>query len=193
VEPAEAKEALRREVIATRRDVPLRTRQVWSETICRRICESSAFGETTHLVAYHPIGAEVDPTDAAANALREGRHLYYPVSDGQLEVRREAILGDDEVTEASVREVLTLDDARVLFLVPGVAFDDTGGRVGRGRGWYDRLLARFHRARRWGLAYDLQVVAQVPRDPWDLPMDVVLTERRRIESKQSLMLPEGTG
>ena len=64
-----------------------------------------------------------------------------------------------------------------LAFVPGVAFDRTGGRLGQGRGYYDRLLANVRAdAVLVGLAFDAQIVAAVPADPHDVGMDVVVTE-----------------
>jgi len=64
-----------------------------------------------------------------------------------------------------------------LIVVPGVAFDSRGRRLGHGLGCYDRLLAAAPRALRAGLAFDWQMVAAVPVEAHDAPMDVVVTER----------------
>lgn len=60
-------------------------------------------------------------------------------------------------------------------LVPGVAFDRAGGRLGQGGGYYDRVLAGPH-GHAIGVAWAFQVVDAVPADPWDIPVDAVLTE-----------------
>jgi 5-formyltetrahydrofolate cyclo-ligase len=190
--PAEAKEVLRRRLITTRQGVPLETRREWSRAICRRVCESDAFGRATHVVAYLPVGAEVDPDEAAVAALETGRELYYPVSGGAPEVRRSETVAAAVTPPTGEDEVLTLNTPQVLFLVPGVGFDDSGGRLGRGRGWYDHLLSRFDRASRWGLAFSLQLVPHLPLDPWDVRMNAVVTERGRIDPPRSPRLPEGT-
>lgn len=187
-QPVEAKDALRRRLIAERREVAVETRCDWSRAICRRVCDSVAFRNATDVVAYVPMGAEVDPEDAAAAALRAGCGLYSPDPDGGFEFRRTGILG---TLPGRGDDVLTRNDPRVVFLVPGVGFDEAGGRLGRGGGWYDRALARFDRATRWGLGFDLQLVRRLPVDPWGISMDAVITERRRIETTQSLVLPEG--
>jgi 5-formyltetrahydrofolate cyclo-ligase len=65
-----------------------------------------------------------------------------------------------------------------LWLVPGVAFDARGGRLGRGRGFYDRMLAgAAARPRVFGLAHAFQIVAAVPMAPHDRRVDGVVTER----------------
>jgi 5-formyltetrahydrofolate cyclo-ligase len=63
-------------------------------------------------------------------------------------------------------------------LVPGVAFDETGGRVGRGRGFYDRLFSRHPAVPRIGLAWDWQVFASVPMEPHDAQIHWLVTPTR---------------
>ncbi|MFM9958057.1 MAG: 5-formyltetrahydrofolate cyclo-ligase [Phycisphaerales bacterium] len=67
-----------------------------------------------------------------------------------------------------------------VILVPGVAFDERGARVGRGAGFYDRWLGGLGsaRGRVVGVAFDVQVLREVPRGPHDALMDVIVTERR---------------
>ena len=63
-----------------------------------------------------------------------------------------------------------------LIAVPGVAFDNDCNRMGRGRGFYDRLLAGASRAFKVGLAYDFQMLDAIPVEPHDVKMDCVVTE-----------------
>lgn len=64
---------------------------------------------------------------------------------------------------------------RSLVVVPGVAFDSFGGRMGYGGGFYDRFFQREPDHPKWGLAYDFQMVEAVPQEPWDRKMDLVIT------------------
>lgn len=64
-----------------------------------------------------------------------------------------------------------------LLLVPGVAFDSGGFRLGRGGGHYDRLLDRLRGPACFGLAFELQIVEAVPREPHDRPVEAVVTEQ----------------
>jgi 5-formyltetrahydrofolate cyclo-ligase len=66
-----------------------------------------------------------------------------------------------------------------LILVPGLAFDRHGWRLGRGRGFYDRLLRQAVSARRWGVAFDLQIVESVPNEPHDVNVHILVTPRFR--------------
>lgn len=64
-----------------------------------------------------------------------------------------------------------------LVVVPGVAFDRAGRRLGRGRGYYDRFLAQpeLSRAYKIGLCFPFQIVDAVPAEPWDMTMDEILS------------------
>ncbi len=63
-----------------------------------------------------------------------------------------------------------------LIFAPLLGFDSAMGRIGQGAAFYDRAFAEHEEARRIGLAWSVQEVAQVPRDPWDAPLDAVVTE-----------------
>jgi 5-formyltetrahydrofolate cyclo-ligase len=70
-----------------------------------------------------------------------------------------------------------------LILLPLVAFDESGQRLGMGGGFFDRSLAFLAWRQHWrkphliGLAYDFQKVAALPREPWDVPLDAVVTDQ----------------
>lgn len=64
-----------------------------------------------------------------------------------------------------------------MVVVPGVAFDRSGNRMGRGAGYYDRILKRVPQAKKVALAYDFQMVGRVPVEPHDIPMDHVIVPK----------------
>lgn len=77
-----------------------------------------------------------------------------------------------------------------LVVVPGLAFDPAGRRLGKGYGYYDRFLAELAgRAETVGLAYSWQLVPEVPVEPWDVPVDVVVTDEGVIRAVRET-LPE---
>jgi 5-formyltetrahydrofolate cyclo-ligase len=82
---------------------------------------------------------------------------------------------------------LTGDEKELVVFVPGVVFDLQGHRLGRGRGWYDQLLNRLRPGAIFvGLAYEFQVVEEVPTQPWDEPVHYVITEKRLINCGAAL-------
>jgi 5-formyltetrahydrofolate cyclo-ligase len=62
-----------------------------------------------------------------------------------------------------------------LIVVPGVAFDRKGNRIGRGRGYYDRFLSKHLNVKRIGICFDFQLVDEVPTEPFDILMDEVIS------------------
>ena len=69
-------------------------------------------------------------------------------------------------------------EAIELIIVPGVAFDREGNRMGRGRGFYDRLLKTTPKALKIGVAYDFQMLDSIPVEPFDVKMDRIITEQQ---------------
>ncbi len=81
------------------------------------------------------------------------------------------------ISEPRGMEAVKLADVDIV-LLPLVAFDDQGGRLGMGAGWYDRALAAEDvGALRVGVGWSVQQAEDLPRDPWDVPLDAVVTEQ----------------
>jgi 5-formyltetrahydrofolate cyclo-ligase len=72
-----------------------------------------------------------------------------------------------------------------IILVPLIGFDRNWNRLGQGAGHYDRIFMLFPKALRVGIAWSCQEVAAIPTDPWDVPLDAVLTEKEWIKPAHS--------
>ena len=79
----------------------------------------------------------------------------------------------EEPTGALFTDYATID----LVIVPGVAFDRDGNRLGRGKGYYDRLLPRIPSAYKVGICFPFQIVEEVPAEPFDIRMDEIITQQ----------------
>ena len=71
-----------------------------------------------------------------------------------------------------------------LVLVPGIVFDKEGHRIGYGFGFYDKFLAKVPKAIKIGLAFDFQVVDKIPAEMHDVPVDLIVTEKRVVECRK---------
>ncbi|MGH2795412.1 MAG: 5-formyltetrahydrofolate cyclo-ligase, partial [Actinomycetota bacterium] len=139
-----------------------------------------------NVLGFASFGTEL-PTDAVIAAiLTAGKRLLLPYVDGEhlraAEVRSVEDLapGYRGIREPVARVPVELAEAGVV-LVPGVAFDGRGNRLGYGGGFYDGLLSEITtRVPRIGVCFDLQVVDDVPAGDHDQPVDLVVTERRLI-------------
>jgi 5-formyltetrahydrofolate cyclo-ligase len=184
---AERKAALRRRVLAARDALPPGTRARLSAAILARVTALEAFRAAPVVLGYASIGSE-PATGAFLDAvLAGGRELVLPRVDRarrRLELHRVADLAAD--LRPGVWGIAEPDPARcppaaldaiAFALVPGVAFDPRGGRLGYGAGYYDRLLAAWPAPPPLvAAAFTVQVVDEVPVGPGDRPVDRVVTE-----------------
>ena len=69
-------------------------------------------------------------------------------------------------------------------IVPGIAFDKKGHRIGYGFGYYDKFLAKVPKAIKIGLCFDFQLVEIIPKETHDVPVDIIVTEKRVVECKK---------
>lgn len=69
------------------------------------------------------------------------------------------------------------------WLTPGLAFTPQGTRLGRGGGYYDQLFMQFPTGKRIGIAWEMQLLPEIPQEPWDRPMDYIVTETRTIDCR----------
>ena len=182
-----AKRALRRRFRARRAAVPARLREAWSRAVAARAAALPEWrdADSVHLF----IGAlpgEVGTMALARAVLAEGKTLLCPrVVGSELETLRVSSLDD---LEPGYRGLSEPDPARCeqvaasvadLVLVPGLAFTETGERLGMGSGFYDRLLADAA-APAIALAFELQIAGEVPTAAHDRPVDAIATELRLI-------------
>lgn len=139
--------------------------------------------ELRTIAVYSPLFGEVDPEQAIAG-LPERRWVYPRVTGDHLtfhtgENLTSGSFGIMEPAEGSAEVPLEEIDA---FLCPGLAFDRNGGRLGRGRGFYDRLLAQARPdALKIGICHGFQMVADTFSEAHDVRMDEVITGTSNIE------------
>ena len=132
---------------------------------------------------YAAKGSEVDTSRIDAAARRAGLVVVYPrVIEEARTLAFHAVTVDQLApTRFGLREPSADAEAVAVaevaaFVVPGLAFDRAGWRLGWGRGHYDATLAAAPRALRIGLAYERQVVAQVAREAHDVALHIIITE-----------------
>lgn len=183
--------SLRSQIRALRRTLSLSQREQAALQLAKRVTGLPVFAASQHIAVYIAIDGEMDPAPLLAQASASNKQIYLPVltadsqrpmvfapyeTDTVLKPNRFKILEPD-VSPAQWRHGEHLD----LVLTPLVAFDASGNRLGMGGGFYDRTFAfRRDTASPWpyllGLAYELQKVNALERQPWDIPLDGIATE-----------------
>lgn len=187
------KAELRHAMIERRKGLPSDARATAAAAIAARV--AALLEECPHarvVSAFLPIGEELDPRPAMVKVRQQGRQLCLPVMSGKTQplIFRAWQPGDELVTRQwGIREpaeVAAALDPDIL-LMPLLAFDDRGGRLGYGGGYYDRTLKDLRRRRSVlavGVAYDLQRVDLVPCLDYDERLDRVFTPTVTIDCRQ---------
>ncbi|HVP00038.1 MAG TPA: 5-formyltetrahydrofolate cyclo-ligase [Bryobacteraceae bacterium] len=184
---ASLKAEIRAQALQRRDALPLSVRRNSGNAILSRILAMDELRGARTILAYCSIGSEIDTTPLLNAVLGGGRTLVLPklnAGGGGLDLYRVKNLGGDlrpgawgiREPDSSLCEPCPAADIE-LILVPGVAFDRRGARLGYGKGYYDKLLASMHpRPRTVAAAFDVQVVDAIPMEPHDVPVDTVVTE-----------------
>lgn len=154
-------------------------RKLQSANILAALEAHPAFRAATTVLLYYSLADEVDTHEFIRKWSGEKRILLPVVVGDELELR--VYTGTDAMTtgaygiEEPTGEPFT-DYASIDFIVvPAVAFDRKGNRLGRGKGYYDRLLPRIPSAYKAGICFPFQLVEEVPVEPFDICMDTVIT------------------
>ncbi|HSQ79838.1 MAG TPA: 5-formyltetrahydrofolate cyclo-ligase [Casimicrobiaceae bacterium] len=189
----EAKRALRERVIAARDAIAPGVRALASEAIADRICALESWARARVPLLTLPFRSEWDAAPVAARALAAGKVVALPRVDANAKVlrlhritdlARDIAPGHLGIPEPRPDCPAIDRDTIDWILIPGVAFDARGHRLGYGGGYYDRLLPGLQRAaHRVAGAFEMQIVDTLPLAPHDCGIDTVVTERRVIDAR----------
>ncbi|MCC8098786.1 MAG: 5-formyltetrahydrofolate cyclo-ligase [Clostridiales bacterium] len=176
----------RRAGIAARQAVPAALRRASDRRVCAALLASDAYRAARTILLYAAAGGEVNLTDFAAQAGREGKTLCYPRCLPGHQMDALEPLGPDSWEEGAYHILAPIParSRRVppedlgLILIPCAAFDPSCRRVGMGGGYYDRFLPLCPHAVTVGVAYDCQKVPQVYAGALDVGLDSFVTELR---------------
>ena len=177
----------------------------WKEEKSGRLCAVLAALEfwpsLSALAAFLPLPDEPDLRPLLERALAEGKTLFLPRIDGDTLVfhrvsdlqngLQQHAYGMSEPSPALPPADWTAAGNSVLFLVPGLAFDRRGGRLGRGKGFYDRFFGSFAKqaaggARILGAAFSCQLALSLPQSETDFPLDGLVTDEGVFPAQSAL-------
>jgi 5-formyltetrahydrofolate cyclo-ligase len=160
-------------------------RRARSANLVAHLVQLPVWQAARRVLLFAPLAGEPDLDLLWLGPGLAGKQCAYPraTGHGQMHLRVVRRLEELQPTRWGLREPplegadpVTLEDLD-LVLVPGLAFDEKGARLGRGGGFYDRLLAaRPATTRTMGVAFAFQIKAKLPGEPHDVPMDALLTD-----------------
>ena len=185
------KRALRAGTLAKRRELSPEQVSCQSRALQQRFLALPEFQRAQVLALYAPIHHEVETSAVALEALATGKTLLYPAVEGS-EMRFRRVQGLDELIPGCygipepAGEPWDPRDADIV-VVPGVAFDQSGRRIGYGKGYYDKSLHRLEGGGRLvGFCYDFQLFEEIVGEPHDVTMDLIVTESRVVRVNKNI-------
>lgn len=187
------KKILRKEILKKRENINITEKKDMDKEILNRLLESKYYNEARNIFIYISYGSEINTKDIINKALKQNKRIYVPRTEFRTRVMDAVEISSlDKLTENSYGILEPSETHKHidpneldLILVPGVAFDRKGGRIGYGAGFYDRYFKKINcdnikRITKLALAYDFQVIDKVPMDKLDIPVDCIITEKEFI-------------
>ncbi len=191
--PLETKAGLRRQLRAARAAVTPEVRRKAARTIVQLVLRAGWLRQGRRIGFYMPAKGELDITDLLTRAMAMRVNCFLPV----VPPARQRTLGFTRMTRrddwthnrygipehAAWQTKIRARRLDIVFL-PLIGFDRQGYRMGMGGGYYDASLAFLRHRKRWqrpyliGVAFEAQRLEALPVDPWDVPLDAVLTEQQ---------------
>lgn len=181
-----AKPDLRKELRAARKAMALAERRTAADIAARNFLQHRKLAAARRVALYRTNGSELDTTPLIDALLDAHREVFLPVVTSGTALKLVRVLADSPMRRGRHGIVAPAAGTSIrlgeldLVVVPLLAFDARGHRLGSGAGYYDRLLARprpFRRPLVVGYAYAAQERARLPDDPWDRKLDALVTER----------------
>lgn len=186
-ESNKAKDEIRQPLLAKRQALKPEQVHALSLVIQERLLKLPQWKEIETIAVYSSVRNEVDMTLVFMKALEQGKTVYFPrVEQGlkfyEINDPTQLKKGAWAIPEpmdgcTAVADINKID----LIVVPGLVFDKAGHRLGYGRGFYDSIL-KDYRGFAVGVAFDFQIVDQIPCDNWDQRVKKIITEKREIQT-----------
>ncbi len=188
----EGKEEIRKRHLRLRGEMTERETAEKSRIICNKLLSESWYETAEVIFGYYPLGNEVDCRKVLMQALSEGKRVVLPRTTRapgcamdfyEVTSLKQVEKGNFHVMEPvdrcplfSPEENQAARCGRAAVLVPGVAFDYSGNRLGYGKGYYDRYFARYPALLRLGLAYEHQIIERLAASETDVKMNMIYSE-----------------
>lgn len=193
-----SKAAIRRELLSKRDSLTSIERQEKSHLIGKRLAGSEEFRHSNTCLIYASFRSEVETDHLIPLIIKTGKRLALPITDitSKTLILCEVKKGLEELFPSTYgireprmqRDLLIPPDEIDLFIVPGVAFDTSGTRLGYGGGYYDRLLSKHKEKTIFALAFEKQIASRLPYDSFDIRVKKIFTEERVINCQKDEFL-----
>ena len=182
------KKDIRKSILDQREKVDTDVRMEWDKDIFNKLINTEFYKNAAVIFVYVSFQSEVDTHKIIKHALLTGKTIYVPKIEpekNRMEIFKinnleELKIGYFGILEPQPNYKVADSNNIDLILMPGVAFDRLGGRVGYGKGFYDVFLKKINKeAYKIALTYDFQVLDKVPMDEFDVKIDGIITNEQQ--------------
>lgn len=187
------KSEIRANILHTRDAIPPAEKIEKDRKIHISFQNTSDYTESKKILIYVSFGSEIDTHRLIVNALDAGKTVCVPITERKTHtITPSQILSMDEL-EPGEYGILAPKPDKIrpvpgeiidLTLVPGLAFDRNGYRIGYGGGYYDRFFEKYPHGKKIALCYDFQLQDSIPLNSFDIPVDILITESKLIRYQQ---------
>ncbi|MCD7971160.1 MAG: 5-formyltetrahydrofolate cyclo-ligase [Candidatus Azobacteroides sp.] len=180
------KDKIRKEIAWHKKEYTPEIKKKLSTLIFSQLELLSQFINAQKILLYHSLPDEVYTHDFIEK-WKDKKEIFLPIVEGTIltlgkyHSREKCRNGSFGILEPSDKEEIRLSDMD-LVIVPGIAFDKKGNRLGRGKGYYDKLLCACP-VFKIGVCFDFQVREDIPFNNNDIPMDIIITENHLYKRK----------
>lgn len=187
---AEEKNAVRKKMMTLRKSISKSDIETWSRAIMNRLFEMEEYKEANHVMFYVSYDNEVKTHEMIIKTLSSPKKVSVPLLEKEkiipVEIRRwdELKPGAYGILEPRHKKESKISEIE-LVVVPGVAFEEGGYRIGHGLGCYDDFLKKV-KGLKIGLAFEFQIIPEIPREEHDVSVDKIITEERVIECESQI-------
>ena len=183
----EEKKALRAAYKEKRKQLSKKQKAVLDRKLCLAITSHECFKKADILLSFCPSFLEPDISPVAKEALRQNKKVAFPLCDLKTHTMRfiyvssldELVVGSYSIPEPPSNNEEYAGESNALCLVPALAFDREGYRLGYGGGYYDRFLCSFCGVSA-GVTYSDLICDRLPHGEFDIKTDIIISERGTI-------------
>ena len=187
------KKTLRKEILTKRKNIDVVEKEEMDKKILNKFYKSKYYRESKNIFIYISYDSEINTKEIINKSLIDKKKIYVPRTEFKtrlmdaVEITSLENLIESEygILEPSIYEPYIEPNELDLIVVPGVGFDRNGGRMGYGAGFYDRYFKKISKDKmqkivKLALAYDFQILEDVPMNEQDVPVNYIITEKEFI-------------
>ena len=169
------KNILRKEILESRNYLELDNKSKYDKVIFEKLINSDIYKRSKKIFTYISFGSEVDTKKFINYAISDNKDIYVPKTD---KVNKEMLaIKINSLNNMNV-DKSKIGDKFDLIIMPGVAFDKNGNRIGYGGGYYDKYISKINdKCVKLALAYELQIVENIKSEIHDIKVDFIITNK----------------